>query len=208
MEPMDLLERCYPGRRAESKRQILRCALGLFNEQGVEATTIDIIRAQSGMSVGAIYHHFGNKEGVVAALFMAALEDQARLRSAYLAGAESTRSWVQALVFSYVDWVGQQPDWARFQYQARYGVAQSAFSDQLKQANRERNAGLITWFGDPAHRVQLQELPLELMLSLIIGPAESYCRAWLSGRVKQSPLFYRQQLADAAWRAVARQLAP
>lgn len=205
MEPVDLLERCHPGRRAESRRQILRCALGLFNEQGVEATTIDTIRERSQMSVGAIYHHFGNKEGVVAALFMAALEDQARLRDAYLADAASTRAWVQALVFSYVDWVGQQPDWARFQYQARYGVTQGAFNDQLKDANRERNAGLRAWFSDPAHRADLQELPLELMLSLIIGPAESYCRAWLSARVKQSPVSYRQQLADAAWRAVGRE---
>ena len=114
MEPADLLERCYPGRRAESKRHILRSALALFNEHGVEATTIDTIREQSQMSVGAIYHHFGNKEGVVAALYLAALDDQARLRDSYLAGVETTRAWVQALVFSYVDWVGLQPECARF----------------------------------------------------------------------------------------------
>lgn len=204
MEPVDLLERCYPGRRAESKRQILRCALELFNEQGVEATTIDLIRAQSQMSVGAIYHHFGNKEGVVAALFMAALEDQARLRDAYLAEAESTRDWVRALVFSYLDWVDQQPDWARFQYQARRSVAQGAFSDQLREANRQRANQLKTWYGDPVQRDALRDLPLELVLSLIVGPAENYCRAWLAERVKQSPVFYRGQFADAAWRAVGR----
>lgn len=204
MEPDELLERCYPGRRAESKRQILRCALVLFNEQGVEATSIDIIRTQSQMSVGAIYHHFGNKEGVVAALFMAALEDQARLRNAYLTEAQSTRAWVHALVFSYVDWVSQQPDWARFQYQARRVVTQGAFNDQLREANRERNAQLKAWFSDPTHRAALREIPLELMLSLIIGPAESYCRAWLSERVKHSPQSYRQELAEAAWRAVGR----
>ena len=204
MEPADLLERCYPGRRAESKRHILHSALALFNAQGVEATTIDTIREQSQMSVGAIYHHFGNKEGVVAALYMAALDDQARLRDSYLGGVETTRAWVQALVFSYVDWVGQQPACARFQYQARYAVSQGAFAETLKQANRDRNARLSAWFNDPAHRADLLELPLELMLSLIIGPAESYCRAWLSARVKQSPVAYRQQLADAAWRAVGR----
>lgn len=204
MQPVDLLERCYPERRAESKRQILRCALALFNQHGIEATTIDIIRGQSQTSVGSIYHHFGNKEGVVAALFMAALDDQARLRNAYLQGLETTREWVQALVFSYVDWVVSQQDWARFQYQARYAVAQGAFSVQLKDANRARNAQLRDWFSEPARREEVLSLPLELMPSLIIGPAESYCRAWLSARVKQSPELYRQALAEAAWRAVGR----
>lgn len=202
MEPVDLLERCYPGRRAESKRQILRCALVLFNAQGIDTTTIDAIRAESQTSVGSIYHHFGNKDGVVAALYMAALDDQARLRDSYVSGVGSTQAWVQALVHSYVDWVVNQPEWARFQYQARYAVAQSAFSDQLKEANRARNAQMRDWFSDPAHRQEIRDLPRELIPSLIIGPAESYCRAWLSGRVKQSPQLYRQQLAEATWRAV------
>lgn len=205
MEPVDLLERCYPGRRAESKRQILRCALVLFNAQGVDATTIDTIRAESQTSVGSIYHHFGNKEGVIAALYMAALDDQARLRDSYMSGVGSTQAWVQALVHSYVDWVVNQPEWARFQYQARYAVAQSAFSDQLKEANRARNAQMRDWFSDPAHRQEIRDLPRELIPSLIIGPVESYCRAWLSGRVKQSPELYRQQLAEAAWRAVGHE---
>ncbi len=202
MEPVDLLERCYPGRRAESKRHILRCALALFNQQGIEATTIDIIRAESQMSVGAIYHHFDNKEGLVAALYMTALDDQARLRDSYLSAVTSTREWVQALVFSYVDWVVSQPDWARFQYQARFAVARSSFNERLAEANAARNAALKQWFSDPAHQQDLQDLPFELIPSLIIGSAESYCRAWLSARVKRSPELYRQHLAEAAWRAV------
>lgn len=202
MEPVDLLERCYPGRRAESKRHILRCALALFNQQGIEATTIDIIRAESQMSVGAIYHHFDNKEGLVAALYMTALDDQARLRDSYLGAVTSTREWVHALVFSYVDWVVSQPDWARFQYQARFAVARSSFNERLAEANVARNAALKQWFSDPAHQQDLQDLPFELIPSLIIGSAESYCRAWLSARVKRSPELYRQQLAEAAWRAV------
>ncbi|MBV7512465.1 TetR/AcrR family transcriptional regulator [Pseudomonas sp. PDM25] len=205
MEPVDLLERCYPGRRAESKRHILKCALALFNQQGIEATTIDVIRAESEMSVGAIYHHFNNKEGLVAALYMTALDDQARLRNSYLSNVKSTKEWVYALVYSYVDWVVRQPDWARFQYQARFAVARSSFNDQLQEANLARNAQLKDWFSDPAHRKDLQELPFELLPSLLIGSAESYCRAWLSARVKRSPELYRQQLAEAAWRSVGCQ---
>src|SRR5690606_17629549 len=73
MRSMDILERSYPGRRAELKRAILRAGLECFNAQRIEATTIEMIRSGCDTSVGAIYHHFGNKEGLIAALLFAAL---------------------------------------------------------------------------------------------------------------------------------------
>src|SRR5690606_40394411 len=78
-EPMDLLDRSYPSRRAELKRSILRAALDCFNTQGIEATTIEMIRLACDTSVVAIYHQYTNKEGRVAALFFAAIEDQSAL---------------------------------------------------------------------------------------------------------------------------------
>ena len=202
MDTADLLERSYPGRRAELKRDIFRKALSLFNEQGIEATTIDMIRAECDTSVGAIYHHFGNKEGLVAALFFTALEDQARLRDAYLETAKTTEEGVQALVFSYVDWVERQPEWARFQYHARFAVTKGPLKDELVARNKSRNRQLLEWLAAPGRGDELQRVPAELMPSLIIGQAESYCRAWLSGRVQSSPKTYRDVLAEAAWRSI------
>lgn len=203
MEKSDLLERCYPGRRAELKRDIFRKALRLFNEQGIEATTIEMIRAECDTSVGAIYHHFGNKEGLVATLFFTALDDQARLRDSYLAEADTTQAGVHALVHSYVDWVDSQPEWARFQYHARFAVTKGPFKDELVTRNKARNKQLLEWLGAPARAKTLSRYPSELLLSLIIGQSDSYCRAWLSGRVKSSPKAYREMLADAAWRSIA-----
>jgi len=202
MDTADLLERSYPGRRAELKRDIFRKALSLFNDQGIEATTIEMIRAECDTSVGAIYHHFGNKEGLVAALFFTALEDQARLRDAYLDAANTTEEGVQALVFSYVDWVEQQPQWARFQYHARFAVTKGPFKDELAERNKTRNLRLRQWLTQSGRAAELQDLPAELLPSLIIGQADSYCRAWLAGRVKGSPSAYREMLAQAAWRSI------
>ena len=67
MNNQSLLERRYSGRRAELKRVILTEALACFLEYGIETTTIEMIRERAQTSVGAIYHHFKNKEGLVAA---------------------------------------------------------------------------------------------------------------------------------------------
>ncbi|MFZ3184381.1 MAG: TetR/AcrR family transcriptional regulator [Pseudomonas sp.] len=202
MQTSDLLERCYPGRRAELKRSILSQALACFNAQGIEATTIEMIRAACQTSVGAIYHHFGNKEGLVAALFFTALEDQATLREGYLAQAKTTQEGVYALVHSYVDWVDSQPDWARFQFHARFAVTKGSLKDELIARNKARNRQLMEWLAEPGRGAELLRVPAELMPSLIIGQAESYCRAWLSGRVLSSPKRYREVLAEAAWRSL------
>ncbi|NWA02245.1 TetR/AcrR family transcriptional regulator [Pseudomonas gingeri] len=202
METPDLLERCYPGRRAELKRAILRQALLCFNEQGIEASTIETIRAACDTSVGAIYHHFGNKEGLVAALFFTALEDQARLREAFLAEARTLKEVLQGLVYSYVDWVDEQPEWARFQFQARFVVSKGPFAEELATRNRARNRQLRDWLGATREGTEVSGMPRELLLSLIVGPAENYCRAWLAGRVQSSPRTWRSELAEAAWKSL------
>ncbi|WP_225774646.1 TetR/AcrR family transcriptional regulator [Pseudomonas sp. Marseille-Q5115] len=205
MDSTDLLDRVFPGRRGELKRAILRQALQCFNASGIEATTIENVRAACGASVGAIYHHFQSKEGLVAALFYAALDDQERLREQYLSEADSAEAGVLALVHSYVDWVDEQPEWARFVLQARAAVSTGPFKDELVARNRQRNKKLMVWMGEHGGVEHFAHIPAELLPSLIIGQAESYSRAWLSKRVDKSPRHYRDLLGSAAWNSIKPQ---
>jgi AcrR family transcriptional regulator len=47
-----------------STRKVLKAALSLFARQGFRATTMRQIARRSGLSVGALYHHFGGKEEI------------------------------------------------------------------------------------------------------------------------------------------------
>lgn len=199
MTTIDVLERNFPGRRAQLKRDILLGALACFNEHGVDLTTIEMIKVHCDTSVGNIYHHFGSKEGLVAALFFSSLEDQARLLDEYLEKARTAQEGVTAIVYSYVDWVTKQPELARFQYQSRTMVAKGPYSEELAARNRSRKQHMQKWWSEDGRRELINSIPPELFPSLIIGQAESYCRAWLSGRVHASPTTYRTHLAQAAW---------
>ncbi|CAH0354385.1 TetR/AcrR family transcriptional regulator [Aquabacterium sp. CECT 9606] len=201
---LSVLERAYPGARAQLKRRILLGALACFNEHGIEPTTIDMLKERCDASVGNLYHHFGSKEGLVAALFFCALEAQAALSDEGFAQAQTLREGVAALVHGYVDWVTAQPELARFMFQARASVAKGPHGQELRQRNRLRGKALMAWFAQPERQAGLREWPPELLPSLIVGQAENYCRAWLSGRVKTSPQQYREMLAEAAWCSVAR----
>lgn len=202
MASTDLLDRVFPGRRAELKRAILRQALHSFNVDGIDATTIEAIRTECGASVGAVYHHFQSKDGLIAALFFAALDDQERLREEYLRSATSAEAGIHALVHSYVDWIDEQPEWARFVLHARSAVATGPHKDELVLRNKARYKKLFIWMSGLTGADQIAHIPAELLPSLIVGQSENYSRAWLTKRVQKSPKHYREWLSQAAWNSL------
>jgi AcrR family transcriptional regulator len=198
-----LFEAVEPGARKAHKREILSCALACFNEMGIEATTIEAIRAKASSSVGSIYHHFGNKEGLVAALCFAALDDQLQLIKRHIESVTTPREAIAVLIKSYMAWVAEKPELARFLSQARNAVANGPFAKDLAARNKQRYGDLHKWLAKGIQDGDILELPKETYASLLIGPAENFCRAWLSGRVKQSPVACAEVFADAAWRSIA-----
>src|SRR3954471_16108890 len=86
------------------QQAILDAALGAFLEKGVLATTIEDVRERSGASVGSIYHHFGSKEGIAAALFVEGM------RSYQDGAVEALRAkGVRGFVRRHVRWVAANP---------------------------------------------------------------------------------------------------
>ncbi len=56
------------------RSKILDTALKLFSERGYFNTSIHDIRRAAGVSIGAIYHHFENKEALAKSLYEALLQ--------------------------------------------------------------------------------------------------------------------------------------
>ena len=59
-----------------SRDKLLASALACFDEHGLTGMTIEQIRRQANSSIGSLYHHFGNREGLIAALFLQLLDDR------------------------------------------------------------------------------------------------------------------------------------
>jgi len=55
-------------RRADTRSRLLAAAAELFAERGVESTTIGAIAEHADRTSGALYDHFGGKDGVLFAL--------------------------------------------------------------------------------------------------------------------------------------------
>ena len=176
------------------RETIWKAALDSFAANGEIA--IDDVRERSGASVGSIYHHFGGKDGIAAALYVEILRDyQAGVLRA-LRRAAGAEEGVRALVRGHLRWVERNPERARFLLQG--GAARAAAGEELKELNRELSAALAEWVGS---RPEIRPLLREVFYAVVIGPAQELSRHWLAGRVG-SLRRLEAELAEAAWRAV------
>jgi AcrR family transcriptional regulator len=55
-------------RKAETRTRLLAAAAELFAEQGIDAVSVDAVATAAGRTSGAVYAHFGSKQGLLLAL--------------------------------------------------------------------------------------------------------------------------------------------
>ena len=200
--PDRLLELALPDARQASRRSVLRHALTLFNENGVESTTIDDLRRACGQSVGTIYHHFKNKEGVVAALFFVMFDDQSQAIAERIAGVTDGHAVVEALIDAYTAWITAQPEGAHFVFTARDSVSQGPHGADLRERLLARYLPIDDLLAQEAEAVRILPLSPDLIPALVLGATEFYARGWLAGRRQASPATHAKRFAVAAWRSL------
>ncbi|WP_439888514.1 TetR/AcrR family transcriptional regulator [Pseudomonas sp. MBLB4123] len=188
--------------RPSRKNEILQAALACFTEAGVDATTIEMIRDRSGASIGSLYHHFGNKERIIAALYLAGTAEYATALEAGFAEAQGAEDCVKLLVTSYIDWVVANPDWARFILHSRGRVEAGEMGEQLRAANRQHYARIFEALAGYREQGLFKTMPVDCFASVIIGPSQDFARNWLAGRTQTALGDCRELLAQVAWDSV------
>jgi len=71
-------------RKAETRQRLLDAAALLFAERGIEAVSIDTVAEAADRTSGAVYAHFGNKEGLLNALLESLVNETAAVMEAEL----------------------------------------------------------------------------------------------------------------------------
>lgn len=180
----------------QARRRLLAAARHRFAADGVLTPTLDEVRRDAGVSVGALYHHFPDKRALAAAVYADVLSEYqqgfvARLRRH--AGAEAG---IRGGVEHHLRWV------ASHEAEARLLLDERIDSDPLREANREFFGAIEDWWRPHAAYGVLRPIELDLTAALWFGPAQEYCRHWLAGRARRIPAAVTDTLADAAWAAL------
>lgn len=113
------------------------------------------------------------------------------------------RDGVGRLIRAHLDWVVVNRREARFLFE----ISRSEWSDELRDAQRRENVrladGIENWRAPLLASGELSPMSPTVFISQIIGPAQIFCRAYLSGRDRGDPREQADMLIACAIRAVA-----
>ena len=160
-----------------------------------EEVTIESVRERSGASVGSIYHHFGDKDGILGALYAQVLTGYQAGVLRTLKSAPDAEGGIKALVRHHLRWVERHPERARLLLD---GVARVRAEEEVEELNQGLFAAIEEWV--ESHE-DIRPMRREVFFVSVYGPAQALSRSWLTRRTG-SLRQMEDDLAAAAWRAV------
>jgi AcrR family transcriptional regulator len=185
-----------------AREDLLAAGLAVFDRDGFEGATVAAIRTRARASNGSFFHFFGSKKELAGTLF---LEILARYHVAVIAavdGSCTAREGVARLIRAHLEWVVNSRREARYLFE----ISRSEWTEEIRGAQRAQNSRLAEaverWRAPLVERGELLPMNSSLFFSQIIGPAQIFCRAWLSGRNRADPREQADILIACAIRAV------
>jgi len=181
---------------------LLSAGLAVFDRDGFEGATVAAIRRQASASNGSFFHVFASKKELAGALFLDVL---ARYHAAMLAALDpspSARDGVGGLIRAHLDWVVNDRPEARYLFEISRSEWAEAVRDDQRAENARFSDGIERWRAPLVARGEFLAMTPVLFLGQIIGPAQIFCRAFLSGRDRADPRQQADILIACAVRAL------
>jgi AcrR family transcriptional regulator len=178
---------------SDARDRLLQVARRRFAVDGALVPTLDEVRREAEVSVGALYHHFPDKPALAAAVY-------AQLMGEYQAGfvemlrsRDTAEGGIRGGVAYHLRWVSEHR-----------GEARLMLGDRLDSAAlRDSNRGFFAAVGDwwrPHHTYGvLGPMRVGVTAALWLGPAQEYSRHWVAGGEAKMPRDVVETFASAAW---------
>lgn len=163
-----------------ASQSLLDAALNSFNQVGYEATTVAAICQSSGVSNGSFFHHFGSKEGLAGAIFLAALRSYHAELTAELSHGPTAPDGITKLISAHLRWVGDHRAQARFMFEQTRPEWLTPIQVEQKAENTRFATDIEAWRQPLIKKGELEDTPALAFFSQLIGPAQLLCRVWLS----------------------------
>jgi len=188
---------------AQVRDDLLAAGLAVFDRDGFEGATVAAIRARARASNGSFFHFFGSKKELAGALFLETLQRYHAAVLAVVDPSRNARDGISRLIRAHLDWVVNNRREARYLFE----ISRNEWSEAVRDAQRSQNArlagGIERWRAPLVAGGELLPMTPALFLSQILGPAQIFCRAFLSGRDRADPRLQADMLIACAIRAVS-----
>jgi AcrR family transcriptional regulator len=187
---------------ADVRTDLLTAALAVFDRDGFEGATVATIRERAGASNGSFFHFFSSKRELAGTLFLDVLR---RYHLAMLAAIDAplgAEEGIARLIRTHLEWVVNNRREANYLFE----ISRREWAQDVREARSAQNStlteGIETWRAPLVADGELCPMTAAMFSSQIIGPAQFFCRAWLSGRDSSDPREQADVLIACAVRAL------
>jgi AcrR family transcriptional regulator len=167
-----------------------------FAADGAIAATLDEIRRDAHVSVGALYHHFPDKPSLAAAVYAQVMSEYQAGFVAMLRSHATAERGIRGGVAHHLRWVSANRS------EAALLLGDRLDSAELGDANREFFAAVRDWWRPHHSYGVLRPMQAGITAALWFGPALEFSRYWIAGDEPNMPRGVVKTFADAAWKAL------
>ena len=150
-------------RRAATRSRLLDAAADLFARHGIEGASVDAIAEAAERTSGALYGHFGSKEGLLTALLDRWLEEMSTVTEAEVVAARTKDAQLAAIWRNFAEptpWV--QLEHELWLYATRHADSNADAADRVAARYRDAAARVDEFAG----KTDVGRLVIALMIGL------------------------------------------
>jgi AcrR family transcriptional regulator len=171
----------------------MQAARRRFATDGAISATLDEIRREADVSVGAMYHHFPDKPALAGAVYAQVMSEYQAGFVAMLRTHATAEAGIRGGVAHHLHWV------AADRSEAALLLGDRLDSAELRDSNREFFAAVRDWWRPHHVYGVLRPLQAGITAALWFGPAQEFSRNWIAGDEPKMPRGVVKTFADAAW---------
>jgi AcrR family transcriptional regulator len=183
-------------RSSAGRARLLEVARRRFAADGAIAATLDELRREAKVSVGALYHHFPDKPALAAAVYAQVMGEYQAGFVAMLRQQASAEGGIRGGVAHHLRWVAANCG------EAALLLGDRLDSAELRDSNREFFAAMRDWWCPHHSYGALRPIQPGITTALWFGPAQEFSRYWIAGEAPRMPRGAIKTFADAAWMAL------
>jgi AcrR family transcriptional regulator len=175
---------------------LLQVARRRFAVDGALVPTLDEVRREAEVSVGALYHHFPDKPALAAAVYAQLIGEYQDGFVSMLRGHDTAEGGIRGGVTYHLRWVNAHRG------EARLLLGDRLDSAALRDSNRDFFAAVGDWWRPHHTYGVLRPMRLGVTAALWLGAAQEFSRYWIAGGGATMPKEAAETFATAAWTAL------
>ncbi|MBX2960887.1 MAG: TetR/AcrR family transcriptional regulator [Cyclobacteriaceae bacterium] len=178
---------------------IFEATLKLVQKSGFNGLKMADVAKAAGMATGTLYIYFKNKDVLINELFLSLKQSKTSRMMAGYDAADSFADTFRKLWFNYLELSLAEPERMLFIEQFAHT---SFLTKKTKQQGDQMLEPLIAFLEQGMQKKIIRKMPMDLLLSQLMGPIYETIKAQQSKKLVLTPA-QKQGMFEMAWRSVA-----